>query len=71
MIEYLIVSYPRVRDVFISGAMVGVTNEIIRVRRGTMSVHLGQPIDYRPGQASVKVSDTTEDAPKIVTFRPK
>jgi hypothetical protein len=71
MIQYLLVAYPRVRDVFANGTMTAETNKTFRVRRGAVTVDLGSPSDYTPSKQTVTVSGTTEDAPCIVTFLPK
>jgi hypothetical protein len=68
MIQWMIVHYPRLRDVFIDGLRAGMTEDTLPVREGTQRVHLGTPMDYDPPKRKVKVTDTTEDAPKEVSF---
>lgn len=70
MIQWMIVSYPRLRDVFIDGLRAGHTGEILAVRQGTQEVHLGSPVDYRPKRRRVTVTGTTVDAPKEISFDP-
>lgn len=70
MIQWLIVHYPRLRDVFIDGLRAGQTNEVMPVREGTQDVHLGKPVDYSPKKRRVTVTDTAEDDPKEVSFAP-
>lgn len=70
MIQWMIVQYPRVRDVFIDGMRAGETNKILLVSEGTQTVHLGQPVDYAPKKRRVLVTDTSEDHPKEVSFSP-
>lgn len=70
MIQWMIVQYPRVRDVFIDGMRAGQTNEIMPVSEGTQDVDLGKPVDYTPKKRRVLVTNTTEDDPKEVLFAP-
>lgn len=70
MIQWMIVSYPRLRDVFIDGMRAGQTNDKMLVREGTQDVHLGKPVDYTPKARRVTVTDTTEDQPKTLLFTP-
>lgn len=68
MIQWMIVHYPRLRDVFIDGMRAGITEDKLPVREGTQRVHLGSPIDYTPQKRKVTVTGTSEDAPKEVSF---
>ena len=70
MIQWMIVSYLCLRDVFIDGTRAGQTNDKMRVREGTQDVHLGKPDDYTPKGRRVTVTDTTEDQPKTISFTP-
>ena len=68
--QWMIVHYPRLRDVFIDGMRAGRTDEVLPVREGTQDVDLGKPVDYTPVKRRVTVTDTSEDQPKEVEFTP-
>jgi len=71
MPEYVIVTYPRVRDVFIDGERSGQTNQPLVVREGEQEFHLGKPVDYRPRRHVVVVTGTTSGSPLPIPFAPK
>jgi hypothetical protein len=71
MIQYVLVAFPRLRDVFINGRLADTTGTVFRVRQGASTFDLGTPADYTPSRQTVNVSGTTQDAPRIVRFRPK
>jgi len=71
MPEYVFVSYPRVRDVFIDGRRSGMTNELLTVAEGEQEFTLGEPVDYKPRRRVVVVTGTTENAPERIAFEPK
>ncbi|MGH8472316.1 MAG: hypothetical protein ACREVJ_07680 [Gammaproteobacteria bacterium] len=68
--EWVIVKYPRVRDVFIDGRRSGPANRMLIVREGKQTFHLGTPIDYRPPRRSVTVTGTSAADPAMVEFEP-
>ncbi len=70
MIQWMVVQYPTLRDVFIDGKRAGQTNKPLMVREGTQEVHLGQPVDYTPRKRRVTVTDTSEALPKEISFTP-
>lgn len=70
MIQWMIVHYPRLRDVFIDGMRAGQTKEALPVREGTQDVDLGKPVDYTPAKRRVTVTNTAADQPKKVSFAP-
>ena len=68
--EWVIVGYPRTRDVFVDGRRCGETNRLLIVREGTQAFHLGTPADYQPAKQKVKVTKTTPSAPMAIYFQP-
>lgn len=68
--EWVIVRYPRVRDVFIDGRRSGPTNRMLIVRAGTQTFDLGSPVDYTPQQQRIVVTNTTAAAPRLIDFEP-
>jgi len=67
--EWVMVTYPRVRDVFIDGRRSGQTNRLLIVGEGTHMFDLGTPPDYRPTKRTVTVTDTSPAAPMIIDFQ--
>jgi hypothetical protein len=57
--EYVVVSYPTVRDVYIDGQITGITNNTLRVERGHHTFDLGYPQDYQPASIKKSVRNTT------------
>lgn len=71
MPEYVIVVYPRVRDVFIDGRRSGRTNQLLVVAAGGQKFSLGIPYDYQPRSVTVAVGSTTPADPlRISAFEP-
>jgi hypothetical protein len=70
--EYVVVSYPTVRDVRIDGKIAGKTSDPpLRVERGHHVFDLGDPQDYQPLSVEKSVRDTTSIKPmRIKDFRP-
>jgi len=66
--QWVIVTFPDTRDVYIDGVQSGQTNEILAVGDGTHRFDLGQPLDYVPPAIQVYVSGTTYDSPLEVPF---
>lgn len=66
--EYVIVSFPTDRLVYIDGEESGFTNEVLRVDRGTHLFELGHLQNYRPRQRTVTVADTSVLEPLEVKF---
>jgi PEGA domain len=68
--EYVKVTFPTDRPVYIDGEENGNTNEVLRVEAGTHVFELGNAANYRPAQRKVTVQDTTALEPlEIVFFR--
>lgn len=71
MTEYIIVRFPRERDVYIGGVLNGKTNQRLRVPTGRHHIHLGNPKDYEPAYRRPYVKDTTLIKPMEVLFDEK
>ena len=69
--EYVIVTFPTDRLVYIDGEENGRTNETLRVDAGTHVFELGHLDNYRPSQRKVMVQDTSVLEPLEVAFYPK
>ncbi len=66
--EYVIVTFPTKRLVYIDGEESGSTNEKLRVDAGTHLFELGNLENYRPASRKVTVQDTTVLEPLEVAF---
>lgn len=66
--EYVIVSYPTDRYVYIDGEQDGYTNEVLRVDAGTHLFELGNLDNYRPASRTVQVKDTSLREPLEIAF---
>jgi hypothetical protein len=66
--EYVIVTFPTERQVFIDGEQDGYTNEVLRVDAGSHLFELGHLENYRPGSRKVLVQDTTPSQPLEIAF---
>jgi len=69
--EYVIVSFPTDRSVFIDGEKGGRTNEKLRVEAGTHEFDIGSPLDYEPGLQEIEVAETTVLQPMEIVFSRK
>lgn len=69
--EYVIVSFPTDRFVYIDGEKGGRTNEVLRVEAGTHEFDLGSPQDYEPGLQEIEVAETTVLQPMEIVFSQK
>ena len=66
--EYVTVTYPERRTVYIDGREAGLTNRTLRCNRGTHTFNLGDPRDYSPKWRRRKVSGTTPISPMEIAF---
>lgn len=69
--EYIIVSFPTNRSVYIDGEKGGTTNDKLRVEAGTHEFDLGNPKNYEPGMQEVEVAATTVLQPMKIVFSRK
>lgn len=68
--EFLLVTYPGERDVYVNGLIVGKTNRIVpsMLASGMHLIDLGSPKNYEPPQAPVLLQHTTPSTPCVVEF---
>ncbi len=66
--EYVKVTFPTNRFVYIDGEQNGSTNDVLRVDAGTHIFALGNLDNYRPGSRKVLVQDTTVLDPLEIAF---
>jgi len=66
--QFVIVSFPEDRIVFVDGTPCGRTNTVITVQRGTHAFTLADPQDYSPSSITQLVAGTTHHAPLQLTF---
>jgi hypothetical protein len=66
--EYVKVTFPTNRLVYIDGEENGNTNEVLRVDAGTHVFELGNLENFRPASRKVTVQDTTVLEPLEVPF---
>ncbi len=67
-LQWVVVDYPRVRDVFVDGRRWAATNEIFLVSEGTHRFDLGAPRDYTPTKRTATVEQTSPQAPMHLEF---
>jgi hypothetical protein len=67
--EFVLVTFPRVRRVRMDGATQGQTGQVIGVQRGVHIFDLGSPLDYTPPSVQLPVANTLPDAPLVITFQ--
>ena len=66
--EYVKVTFPTKRLVYIDGEQNGSTNDVLRVDAGTHIFELGNLANYRPSQRKVLVQDTSVLEPLEIAF---
>lgn len=66
--EYVKVTFPTRRLVYIDDEENGYTNEVLRVEAGTHVFELGNLANYRPASRKVTVQDTTVLEPREIPF---
>ena len=69
--EYVTVTYPTDRFVYIDDEQDGRTNEVLRVAAGTHVFDLGTLANYKPASRQVEVRDTTVLQPLVIAFSKK
>ena len=69
--EYVIVTFPTVRQVYINGEKCGRTNSILRIDAGTHIFSLGPYANYTPESQQLAVEDTSALAPLEICFSRK
>jgi hypothetical protein len=68
MVEFFRAKYPEKRDVFVDGVRMGQTNSRIEIGKGTYTINLGAPRDYRPKWRRPTIENTSPEEPFILTF---
>ena len=66
--EYVKVTFPTNRFVYIDGEQNGSTNDVLRVDAGTHIFELGNLANYRPSSRKVLVQDTAVLEPLEIAF---
>jgi hypothetical protein len=66
--EFVKVTFPTNRLVYIDGEENGNTNEVLRVEAGTHVFELGNLANFRPASRKVTVQDTTVLEPLEIAF---
>ena len=66
--EFVKVTFPTDRLVYIDGEENGNTNEVLRVDAGTHVFELGNLANYRPASRTVVVKDTSALEPLEIAF---
>jgi PEGA domain-containing protein len=66
--EYVRVTFPTQRLVYINGEQSGSTNEVLRIEAGTHRFELGTLMNYRPASREVMVQDTSALEPLEIAF---
>ncbi len=69
--EYVKVTYPTNRFVYIDGEKSGNTNEVLRIDAGTHVFDLGKTANYEPASREVVVDGTTVLVPMVIAFTKK
>ena len=69
--EYVIVSFPTNRFVYIDGEKGGITNDVLRIEAGTHEFNLGNLKNYEPNSQEVEVEGTTVLHPLMIVFTRK
>jgi hypothetical protein len=69
--EYVKVTFPSNRLVYINGEKSGYTNDVLRLAAGTHEFTLGQLKNYAPESQEIEVDGTTVLEPLEVVFTKK
>ncbi|MCX7141562.1 MAG: PEGA domain-containing protein [Proteobacteria bacterium] len=69
--EFVKVTFPTSRYVYIDGEQAGRTNEVLRIEAGTHVFALGSLANYEPASQELEVAETTVLAPLVVEFARK
>ena len=69
MEEYIKVTFPTRRQVWVDGNPAGFTNKIFQVETGSHSFDLGPKQNYKPGQQQRMVNGTLPEEPLIIAFK--
>ena len=67
--QYVRVTFPTDRPVWVDGKQVGTTNKEFQVETGEHSFHLGDPRDYSPDRYVETIDRTLPGQPCIIAFK--
>jgi outer membrane biosynthesis protein TonB len=70
MPEFVVVTFPARRSVFMDNQPMGHTGDRLTIQAGFHDFDLGSPADYTPATQNVNVLNTTAPNPMIVPFAP-
>ena len=70
MPEFVVVTFPTRRSVFMDNQPMGHTGDRLTIQAGFHDFDLGSPADYTPPTQNVNVVNTTAPNPMIVPFAP-
>jgi hypothetical protein len=68
MDEWIVVTFPEVRNVLVDDLLLGVTNQPIMVQRGHHTITLGGAQNYTSPPMPVSVLNTSQQNPMILAF---
>ena len=68
--EFVLVTFPRIRPVRVDGGRVGQTGQVLRLQRGNHIFDLGNPRDYTPPNVQTPVVNTSPTTPMVIAFDP-
>ncbi len=69
MDAWVIVTFPKVRDVYVDGVRSGKTNTAFNVQLGHHTFDLDEPKDYKPAKIALLI-DGTPVNPTVIEFLP-
>lgn len=67
--EYLVVLFPRQRQVLINGEFMGMTNKKLELEGGQYEVKLGAPQNFTPPKHDIDLVGTSSLMPMTVEFK--
>ncbi len=70
MPEFVVVTFPARRSVFMDNQPMGHTGDRLTIQTGFHEFDLGSPADYTPATQNVNVVNTTAANPMVVPFAP-
>src|SRR5262249_6628146 len=67
-LQFIRVTFPGARTVFVDGGANGRTGRTLRVEEGPHSVSLGKPVNYSPSEQAINPFGTSLENPEVVPF---
>ncbi len=68
MDQWILVTFPEVRDVLVDDTVCGTTNKVMMVQLGTHKITLGGAQNYVSPPMPVTVYNTTQQKPMVLVF---